>query len=393
MKKWRIILEIQIIINLLINITFLITNTHNKPITWIFSLILAYAAIVFFFKANQRFNTFNRWINILALPFAFTFCLNTIIDKLIQQNPANSDLISIIYLIIFLIYLLPVIVVSYGSVKNNYGRIIAVIILAVALLASLDMNFRTSTELLTHLFKVNIFTGLALIIAGLALFKCWGFQFKPNLKVKLSGWQVITWGILIAFSVWLAFFNTFSYFATSFEQLFFNWDFSYIIPTDYALLRSIGAALFEETERYLILILMLYAFKNRKHYLVLSIFLSAIQFGLLHFFNLTNNTTSLSFVTIQAGWTFAYGCFLATLYLYTAQIWLPLLAHFLFDFFAYSMSTSGGYGFLSLYGDPQIICGMMVAAFSLIATGLMLWGKHKQIMRENAERLVIKNKL
>ncbi|KRL87534.1 CPBP family intramembrane glutamic endopeptidase [Lactobacillus kalixensis] len=309
------------------------------------------------------------------------------VDHLIKQNPASSNILAIIYLLLFLTYLLPVLVVSYGTIQNDYARIIAVILLAIALLASINMDFVTTSELLTHLFRVNIFTGVALIIDGAVLFRRWGFKFKPNLKVKIVGVQIITWILLIAFAFWLPFFNAFSYFANTFEQLFVGWDFSVILPSDYALLASTGAALFEEIERYIILVLLLYAFRNFKIYLGLSIFLSAMQFGLLHFFNLVNTNTSLYDVAVQSSWTFAYGCFLAVLYLYTAQIWLPILSHFSFDFLSYSI-RGGGYGFISLYGDPKILCGLMVAAVALIATGLMMWGKRKQVMRENAARLV-----
>lgn len=149
---------------------------------------------------------------------------------------------------------------------------------------------------------------------------------------KQENFQLLVLILLVLFAAWLTFFNTYVYIATVPEQLFFNWDLSILAPTQWTVLRSAGAAIFEETERYLILILLLYIARNSRFQIQIAIFFSAVQFGLLHMTHFLDADANVSSIFYEVLYTFGYGCFLAVLYLYSGQIWLSMLSHFTLDF-------------------------------------------------------------
>lgn len=72
-------------------------------------------------------------------------------------------------------------------------------------------------------------------------------------------------------AIWISFFEVFSEFAQRWQELFWNWDFSLLDPTEPVFLKnawsvylySIEAGIGEEAARYINLILLLVLFKNK----------------------------------------------------------------------------------------------------------------------------------
>lgn len=387
MQSWRKTLNIQMLFNLMLVLWILFFGKKHLTLDLIVLGVLLYLFVSNLFRKNFVFNQLNKVFRIIALPILFSFCLNECLVNLSQQFPIIKIPAIILYILLYLIYLIPEIVLDYGDIKNPWLRIVSVIWLTLVLLSNLEMYISMPNDFLQDLFNTNILPGFALLILSPFLVKRWGYKYCLNLHIKkIPNLRLLTLLILLLFTIWLTFFNTYVYVAQVPEEMFFNWDLSIVVIHEWAVLRSLGAAFLEETQRYLIIILLLSAFPKIRGKLEATIFLSALQFGFLHLYNLVNTDTKLTEVLLQVGYTFAYGCFLAVLYLYTGQIWLTMLSHFSLDLLSYSVSS--GPGFLSLYGNPDLLSGLIFASVALLGTILMLFGKRKKVMQINISRLV-----
>ena len=361
--NWNMILNIQLIINILIAGYLLVRENKNLDIQIIFGIILLYIIIARLFIKNQYIEKFNLVLEIICLPILLTYYLNWLVISLVHFLPAIKLEIITIYLVVILLYLLPTSVVAFGKIHNGYLRIAASIYLFLVFLSSINSSLSVNVDFIDNLLKMNVF---------------------PR---KQENFQLLVLILLVLFAAWLTFFNTYVYIATVPEQLFFNWDLSILAPTQWTVLRSAGAAIFEETERYLILILLLYIARNSRFQIQIAIFFSAVQFGLLHMTHFLDADANVSSIFYEVLYTFGYGCFLAVLYLYSGQIWLSMLSHFTLDLVSYSVGN-GGVGFLSLYGNVEGIGAALVLAVNLLVVFLMLWGKRKIVMQNNARILI-----
>ncbi|UTH91650.1 CPBP family intramembrane metalloprotease [Lactobacillus acidophilus] len=386
--NWNMILNIQLIINILIAGYLLVRENKNLDIQIIFGIILLYIIIARLFIKNQYIEKFNLVLEIICLPILLTYYLNWLVISLVHFLPAIKLEIITIYLVVILLYLLPTSVVAFGKIHNGYLRIAASIYLFLVFLSSINSSLSVNVDFIDNSLKVNVVSGMAFLILTPFLLRQWGFKFRMNVfPRKQENFQLLVLILLVLFAAWLTFFNTYVYIATVPEQLFFNWDLSILAPTQWTVLRSAGAAIFEETERYLILILLLYIARNSRFQIQIAIFFSAVQFGLLHMTHFLDADANVSSIFYEVLYTFGYGCFLAVLYLYSGQIWLSMLSHFTLDLVSYSVGN-GGVGFLSLYGNVEGIGAALVLAVNLLVVFLMLWGKRKIVMQNNARILI-----
>lgn len=387
-RSWDKILNIQLIINVLIAGYLLMNADKQLNIQLIFDIILLYITVARFLIKKQRVKKIDLALEIICLPVLLTYYLNWLVILLVHFLPALKLEIIIVYLILLLLYLLPTVVVDFGKIKNGCFRVITSIYLFLILLSSINTSLSVNVDLIDNLLKTNVVSGLAFLILTPLLLKQWGFKFQMNVfPGKQKNFQVLVLILLVLFAAWLTFFNTYVYIATVPEQLFFNWDLSILAPTQWTVLRSAGAAIFEETERYLILVLLLYLARNSKFQVQIAIFFSALQFGLIHLIHFLDSDANASSIFYEVLYTFGYGCFLAVLYLYSGQIWLTMLSHFTLDLVSYSVGN-GGAGFLSLYGDAEAIGAVLVLVVNMLVVVLMLLGKRKKVMQENAARLI-----
>lgn len=387
-RSWDKILNIQLIINVLIAGYLLMNADKQLNIQLIFDIILLYITVARFLIKKQRVKKIDLALEIICLPVLLTYYLNWLVILLVHFLPALKLEIIIVYLILLLLYLLPTVVVDFGKIKNGCFRVITSIYLFLILLSSINTSLSVNVDLIDNLLKTNVVSGLAFLILTPLLLKQWGFKFQMNVfPGKQKNFQVLVLILLVLFAAWLTFFNTYVYIATVPEQLFFNWDLSILAPTQWTVLRSAGAAIFEETERYLILVLLLYLARNSKFQVQIAIFFSALQFGLIHLIHFLDSDANASSIFYEVLYTFGYGCFLAVLYLYSGQIWLTMLSHFTLDLVSYSVGN-GGAGFLSLYGDAKAIGAVLVLVVNMLVVVLMLLGKRKKVMQENAARLI-----
>lgn len=387
MKKSKIIFLIELVLNIIAAVFLVINNSFKNLLDVGVVFLLLLLLIWNFLRRKIEISLKLSWLNLMILPAIFTYCLNTVANVLLVKYPVKSVLIAIIYSLLFLVYLLPVVITNAGLVKNKYARVFIAMYYIVLLLFSENLHMNDYLSSFVNWSHSEILNGLALIPIIFCLFKSWDIRAKLNLKFRrYSNIQLIVLLVAVFFAAWYSFFHSYVYIAPTFSQLFWNWDFSEIIPTERAVLWSLGAILFEEGFRYLLIIVLLEVFKVQRGQIELTIFLSALFFGLIHYAGLLDQGP-IFIISTQAIFAFGYGCFLATLYLYSGKFWLVLLSHFSLDLIAFSLSAGGG-EILSWYGNNDLLSNGLSMIFALVMTLIMFLGKQRKIMQENAARLI-----
>ena len=99
------------------------------------------------------------------------------------------------------------------------------------------------------------------------------------------------------------------------------------------------------------------------------------QSRLFHFINLTDQ--SLSLTIYQFCFTTVSGIFFALIFLYTGQLWLVMLIHFVMDFAA-SLSNGATFGGTVSWADYQSV--LVLAILMVGLTTWMMFGKRAQVM-------------
>lgn len=147
---------------------------------------------------------------------------------------------------------------------------------------------------LVSLNKSGLFYALAILVYVYFAVKSWGYEFCFNLPTfKGKKLQLLSFILIFGIAIWLSFFQTFSRFAQRWQELFWNWDFSLLDPTESVRLKnawpvflySIEAGIGEEAARYINLVLLLVIFKSKKWQINGAVLGSAILFALPHIGN------------------------------------------------------------------------------------------------------------
>ena len=386
MKKTKVLFLAELLFNFIIAIFLLVNSALKNPLIIVTTLVLFLLLSWNFLKAKSEVSPKLAWANLLLLSAIFYYCLNSAANTLLAKATDTSLLIAIIYSLLLVFYLIPVVLINAGLIKNKYARLLVVAYLIVVLLYSEDLRINDYLTMFYNWPRSEIVNGLALIAVIFCLFKSWNIKAKLNLRFKLnSKAQLLILLVMIAFTAWYSFFHSYVEIAPAFSQLFWNWDLSVIMPTQRAVLLSLGAVLFEESYRYLLIIVLLEAFKGQKGQIALTIFLSALFYSLTHCSGLFVPIPVLE-ISAQVIFTFGYGCFLAALYLYSGKFWLLMLSHFSLDFIAFSISSGGGV--LSWYGNNDLLSNGLSAVVALVMTLVLLLSKQRKVMQENADRLI-----
>lgn len=265
MKKSKIIFLIELVLNIIAAVFLVINNSFKNLLDVGVVFLLLLLLIWNFLRRKIEISLKLSWLNLMILPAIFTYCLNTVANVLLVKYPVKSVLIAIIYSLLFLVYLLPVVITNAGLVKNKYARVFIAMYYIVLLLFSENLHMNDYLSSFVNWSHSEILNGLALIPIIFCLFKSWDIRAKLNLKFRrYSNIQLIVLLVAVFFAAWYSFFHSYVYIAPTFSQLFWNWDFSEIIPTERAVLWSLGAILFEEGFRYLLIIVLLEVFKVQR---------------------------------------------------------------------------------------------------------------------------------
>ena len=400
-KVWTKLLDIELIIGMIVSIIIGIVGESLPRLYWSRMCWIALTILLLNFilkiwgKNKHSIKIASQWLGSLTLILIFNFLIYTTTSMLNLMVKPLVLVSSIVGLVLLLLVDIPVVVVNFPVVKNWFMRLFMIFILY--LNYSYNVNrFLGTSGVIKAIIRSGVIIALATFILAFFITRAWQLKFQWNLKLgKSKNFQWLALILLLIFSVWFAFFNSFVTLAPSLADLlyFWQWDFSTFEVTLNSVLAAIEAGIFEETLRYLNLVILLVAMRNFKYRMIFAIVISSILFSLSHLGNLGISTFLIKFdleTTLQqVVYTFGAGMLFAVIYLYTGKLWLSISIHGLVDLIALSETP------LTRIVSPLItdgwISAIIILLIPLVVALLMMTGKRKKFMEENVGRIIMIN--
>lgn len=397
-KVWNKLLDIELIIGMVVSIIIGIVGESLPRLYWSRMCWIALTILLLNFilkiwgKNKHSIKIASQWLGSLTLILIFNFLIYTTTSMLNLMVKPLVLVSSIVGIVLLLLVDIPVVVVNFPVVKNWFMRLFMIFILY--LNYSYNVNrFLGTSGVIKAIIRSGVIIALATFILAFFITRAWQLKFQWNLKLgKSKSFQWLALILLLIFSVWFAFFNSFVTLAPSLADLlcFWQWDFSTFEVTLNSVLAAIEAGIFEETLRYLNLVILLVAMRNFKYRMIFAIVISSILFSLSHLGNLGISTFLIKFdleTTLQqVVYTFGAGMLFAVIYLYTGKLWLSISIHGLVDLIALSETP------LTRIVSPLItdgwISAIIILLIPLVVALLMMTGKRKTFMGENVGRII-----
>lgn len=392
------LLNLELIIGMIASIIIGIVGESLPRLYWsrmcwvALTILLLNFILKIWDKSKHSVKIASQWLGSLTLILIFNFLTYTTVSMLNLMVKPLVLVSSIVGIVLLLLVDIPVVVVNFPVVKNWFMRLFMIFILY--LNYSYNVNrFLGTSGVIKAIIRSGVIIALATFILAFFIAQAWQFKFQWNLKLgKSKSFQWLALILLLIFSVWFAFFNSFVTLAPSLADLlcFWQWDFSTFEVTLNSVLAAIEAGIFEETLRYLNLVILLVAMRNFKYRMIFAIVISSILFSLSHLGNLGISTFLIKFdleTTLQqVVYTFGAGMLFAVIYLYTGKLWLSISIHGLVDLIALSETP------LTRIVSPLItdgwISAIIILLIPLVVALLMMTGKRKTFMGENVGRII-----
>lgn len=392
------LLNLELIIGMIASIIIGIVGESLPRLYWSRMCWIALTILLLNFilkiwdKSKHSVKIASQWLGSLTLILIFNFLTYTTVSMLNLMVKPLVLVSSIVGIMLLLLVDIPVVVVNFPVVKNWFMRLFMIFILY--LNYSYNVNrFLGTSGVIKAIIRSGVIIALATFILAFFIAQAWQLKFQWNLKLgKNKNFQWLALILLLIFSVWFAFFNSFVTLAPSLADLlyFWQWDLSTFEVTLNSVLAAIEAGIFEETLRYLNLVILLVAMRNFKYRMIFAIVISSILFSLSHLGNLGISTFLIKFdleTTLQqVVYTFGAGMLFAVIYLYTGKLWLSISIHGLVDLIALSETP------LTRIVSPLItdgwISAIIILLIPLVVALLMMTGKRKTFMGENVGRII-----
>lgn len=370
-----------------------IPRLYWSRMCWIALVILAINfGLKIYGKNKHSAEVIGKWLSSLTLILVFNFLIYTTVSMINLTFKPFMLISSIVGLLLLMVINIPVVIINFSIAQNWFTRLFLVFILYLNYICNVN-SFLGTSPIINQILHSGVVTSFATFILAFFIAKAWQLKFNWNLKlIKSQNFQWLTLFLLLIISVWFAFFNAFVALAPSLKDLicFWNWDFSTFEITTKAIFKAVAAGVFEETIRCLNLIILLLTMHNFKYRVFFATAISSILFSLSHLCNLGGNILFIKFdltLTLQQlVYTLGTGMLFAVIYLYTGKLWLSMLIHGLLDFIVFSETP------LTQVVTPLISNGWIVAIILLLVplaiALLMMVGKRRKFMEENADRIV-----
>lgn len=396
-KRWQQIFEVQLLIALiwmLLEVIFQNKNSVGNLIQGAFFIIVL--GLNFY---NQRVNRQNgiifeivRWLNLFGLSTLFPSVWVEIGNYFLKNVPQLEILWVLLLWMSYLVLLLPLAILFAGSLKNWFLRLIGVSLLGTQYGPDSLLKISKNLPWLHSITSQGVIAAFALLILACFLGKEWKFHFNPNLKfIKSKNFQYSVLILLFLFTFIDVFYNAFISYDKQIWTAFFRYSID--LQKRYFTIASFTSALepgvLEETERYLAIIILLAGFKRHRSWRVpIAIYGSALLFGLSHLGNVGWNGETFEATIAQVIGVMGSGFLWAVLYLYSGKLWIPMIFHFLTDYLANLQSgwNSAGWQFNGWATD--YISEVLMVLVPLAVTVWMMYGKRRDVLEENADRLM-----
>lgn len=329
----------------------------------------------------------NRWIQALLQPLILTTIWGMITRILIVRLQLPARGIVALAMIYYLFMFAPFASEIGGQLKWYIGRILYLFwwfnIVALAMGIAFPLKFAGP-----HAFAVLISSGavgaVSYFIMVTTVMRAWHLSW-PGLKPQF-GWGFSWWVLilLIVVDIWFTIWNAYGT-GTNWKNMLFSYSISFNKPSLTLTMEALEAGIGEETMcRFGFLGCTLYLLKNVKHRVAWSVLISSVLFGAIHLFNLAGQHFDMTMVQIISA--ISMGAFFAVVYLYTGQLWLTMLMHFLIDWSAFTISGSS-----SMTGGTYPMDWITLAVEVVIFVGIAIWmmfGNRSKVMERHADKLI-----
>lgn len=368
---------------------------HNEVFIMIFfsPLLVLMLLLVIWQKKSQKIVTFNRWLMIIFWPLLSLGAWIELMNLLAKTWPQGRILVAIVFLLLGLVWLIPFIVEIAAEVKWLIPRIILIFWLMETIMEICTLGHIPGNKFFNTILSTGLWAAVAYIILGCFLAQGWGFNFNFNLKFKKSiNFSNGVLAFLIVFGVVDILWNAFGGQGDNLISVLFSYHVDPMKFTLKSFSEAAEAGLLEEMNRYLTIIVLLYALRKSKWQIPVTIFVSALFFGMLHFANF--GWQKLAPTIAQVAFAFSIGLFFAVVYLYTGKLWLTMLMHFLVDFLIFLQENGDQPGTWNGSTGEWLVTIISV----VVPVCIYLWmvtGKRKLVMEENSRRILqpVTNKL
>lgn len=328
----------------------------------------------------------NRWLQSIFQPLILTVVWGMVTRILIVRLQLPARGIVALGMIYYVVMFAPFASEIGGQLQWAVGRIIYLfwwmnIVLAMSVAFPLKFSG-------PHAFAVLISTGavgaVSFFVMVTTVMRAWHLSWpgiKPQFGWGFSWWVLLTLIIVdILFTIWNAYGT-----GNSWKNMFFQYNFVWKRPTGTLTMEAFEAAVAEETLcRFGFLGCALYAFRNFNNRIPYAVLLSSALFGLMHYFNLIGQ--SFDITTVQVLSAFSMGMFFAVVYLYTGQLWISMIMHFLIDWTSFMVS-----GTSVMVGKTSAMDWITLIVEMLVFIGISIWmmyGNRRQVMKRHADRLI-----
>lgn len=159
---------------------------------------------------------------------------------------------------------------------------------------------------------------ISLFLIVLMCFRGYSDSFKPKWSGKHLLWSIPCFLVAIVNFPFTALIGG--------AAVINRWDLLWLF-----LLKCAAIALLEEVFfRALLVPLFTERFKENRYRILITVVVTSAVFALMHLINLFFGL-GVGAVFLQVGYTFLIGCMLAVMLIYTKNVWLCVLVHFVFD--------------------------------------------------------------
>lgn len=347
MCKLNLLLQLQLILaSIILVLALFIFRVSNIPrLTLIFILMLALLTLAFTFSKNKK-----KWYLIpkeflaalmpipliVALKLAFTFFLKNVADL--------QSLFVVIYSILAISLFLPYLQLVLVKMNYLFSKLLAIFVLMECVLNLLVNGYHFNSSLLFAINDSSIVNSFLFFGFAIYLSKKWWQRINFNLQFSAtpkSQWLSLL--VLAVVIVWSLFFSVLIYHVSQLSDAIWNWQITLSelkeLPALNLVLAAVEAAILEETVRYLNIQLVLRRFSSQKMRVELSIVISSLIFANDHIVNYFVGQSAIV-TAVQVFQAFAFGLFLASIYLYTGKFWLLVLIHTLQDFIIFWINAN-----------------------------------------------------
>ncbi|HJA47041.1 MAG TPA: CPBP family intramembrane metalloprotease [Candidatus Limosilactobacillus excrementigallinarum] len=331
----------------------------------------------------------NRWVQALCQPLILTIVWGMVTRILIVRLQLPARGIVALGMIYYVVMFAPFASEIGGQLQWTVARIFYLFwwfntVLAMGI--ALPLKFTGP-----HAFAVLISTGavgaISYFVMVTTVMRAWKLSW-PGIKPQFGwGFSWIVLAILIIADLWFTVWNAYGT-GDRWQTVLTSYHLVWKRPTGTFTMQAFEAAVGEETLcRFGFLGCSLYAFRKFTNRIPYAVVLSSALFALIHYFNLFGQ--SFSMTTVQVLSAFSLGLFYAVVYLYTGQLWIPMLMHFLLDWTSFTASNS-----TMMSGNAGAMDWLTLVLQMILFIAITIWmmfGKRRHVMKRHADRLIGEN--